>query len=168
MEEKTTPAPETPGKDFIREIVEDDLRSGRHQAVATRFPPEPNGYLHIGHAKSICLNFGVAKEYGGTCNLRFDDTNPLKEDVEYVDAIEADVRWLGFEWHGMYYASDYFGRLYDFAEELIRRGKAFVCDLTADEVRATRGTLTESGRNSPYRDRPTEESLDLFLSLIHI
>ncbi len=162
MEEKTTPAPETPGKDFIREIVEDDLRSGRHQAVATRFPPEPNGYLHIGHAKSICLNFGVAKEYGGTCNLRFDDTNPLKEDVEYVDAIEADVRWLGFEWHGMYYASDYFGRLYDFAEELIRRGKAFVCDLTADEVRATRGTLTESGRNSPYRDRPTEESLDLF------
>ncbi len=162
MEETTTPAPETPGKDFIREIVEDDLRTGKHTTVATRFPPEPNGYLHIGHAKSICLNFGVAKEYGGTCNLRFDDTNPLKEDVEYVDAIEEDVRWLGFEWNGMFYASDYFGRIYDFAEELIRRGKAFVCDLTADEVRATRGTLTEPGTNSPFRDRPAEESLDLF------
>jgi glutaminyl-tRNA synthetase len=162
MEETTTPAPETPGKDFIREIVEEDLRSGKHTTVSTRFPPEPNGYLHIGHAKSICLNFGVAKEYGGTCNLRFDDTNPLKEDVEYVDAIEEDVRWLGFEWHGMFYASDYFGRLYDFAEELIRRGKAFVCDLTADEVRATRGTLTEPGKDSPFRDRPVEESLDLF------
>jgi glutaminyl-tRNA synthetase len=162
MEETTSPAPETPGKDFIREIVEEDLRTGRRKSVATRFPPEPNGYLHIGHAKSICLNFGVAKEYGGTCNLRFDDTNPLKEDVEYVDAIEEDVRWLGFEWHGMFYASDYFGRLYDFAEELIRRGKAFVCDLTADEVRATRGTLTEPGTNSPHRDRPVEESLDLF------
>ncbi len=162
MEETTTPAPETPGKDFIREIVEEDLRTGKHTTVATRFPPEPNGYLHIGHAKSICLNFGVAKEYGGTCNLRFDDTNPLKEDVEYVDAIEEDVRWLGFEWHGMFYASDYFERLYGFAEELIRRGKAFVCDLTADEVRATRGTLTEPGRNSPHRDRPVEESLDLF------
>jgi len=162
MEETTTPVPETPGKDFIREIVEDDLRTGKHTTVATRFPPEPNGYLHIGHAKSICLNFGVAKEYGGTCNLRFDDTNPLKEDVEYVDAIEEDVRWLGFEWNGMFYASDYFGRIYDFAEELIRRGKAFVCDLTADEVRATRGTLTEPGKNSPHRDRPVEESLDLF------
>ncbi len=163
MEETTTPAPETTaGKDFIREIVEDDLATGRHTRIATRFPPEPNGYLHIGHAKSICLNFGVAKEYGGTCNLRYDDTNPLKEDVEYVDAIEADVRWLGFDWAGKYYASDYFGRLYDFAEELIRRGKAFVCDLTADEVRATRGTLTEPGKNSPYRDRSPEESLDLF------
>jgi glutaminyl-tRNA synthetase len=162
MEETLTPAPETPGKDFIREIVEDDLRTAKHLTVATRFPPEPNGYLHIGHAKSICLNFGVAKEYGGTCNLRFDDTNPLKEDVEYVDAIEEDVRWLGFEWNGMFYASDYFGRIYDFAEELIRRGKAFVCDLTADEVRATRGTLTEPGKNSPFRDRPAEESLDLF------
>jgi glutaminyl-tRNA synthetase len=162
MEETLTPAPETPGKDFIREIVEDDLRTGKHTTVATRFPPEPNGYLHIGHAKSICLNFGVAKEYGGTCNLRFDDTNPLKEDVEYVDAIEEDVRWLGFEWNGMFYASDYFGRIYDFAEELIRRGKAFVCDLTADEVRATRGTLTEPGTNSPFRERPVEESLDFF------
>ena len=162
MEETTTPAPETPGKDFIREIVEEDLRSGKHTTVATRFPPEPNGYLHIGHAKSICLNFGVAKEYGGTCNLRYDDTNPLKEDVEYVDAIEADVKWLGFDWHGKFYASDYFGKLYEFGEELIRRGKAFVCDLTADEVRATRGTLTEPGKNSPYRDRSPEESLDLF------
>ena len=149
MEETTTPAPETAGKDFIREIVEDDLATGKHSKIATRFPPEPNGYLHIGHAKSICLNFGVAKEYRGTCNLRYDDTNPLKEDVEYVDAIEADVRWLGFDWAGKYYASDYFGKLYDFAEELIRRGKAFVCDLTADEVRATRGTLTEPGKNSP-------------------
>ena len=162
MEETTTPAPETAGKDFIREIVEDDLKSGKHAKIATRFPPEPNGYLHIGHAKSICLNFGVAKEYAGTCNLRYDDTNPLKEDVEYVDAIEADVRWLGFDWAGKYYASDYFGKLYEFAEELIRRGKAFVCDLTADEVRATRGTLTEPGKNSPYRDRSPEESLDLF------
>ena len=162
MEETTTPAPETAGKDFIREIVEDDLATGKHTKIATRSPPEPNGYLHIGHAKSICLNFGVAREYGGTCNLRYDDTNPLKEDVEYVDAIEADVRWLGFDWHGKYYASDYFGRLYDFAEELIRRGKAFVCDLTADEVRATRGTLTEPGKDSPYRDRSAEESLDLF------
>ncbi|MHB8800135.1 MAG: glutamine--tRNA ligase/YqeY domain fusion protein [Thermoanaerobaculia bacterium] len=162
MEETTTPAPETAGKDFIREIVEDDLATGKHATVATRFPPEPNGYLHIGHAKSICLNFGVAKEYGGTCNLRYDDTNPLKEDVEYVDAIEADVKWLGFDWNGKFYASDYFGKIYEFAEELIRRGKAFVCDLTADEVRATRGTLTEPGKNSPYRDRSSEESLDLF------
>ena len=162
MEQTTTPAPETAGKDFIREIVEDDLATGKHSKIATRFPPEPNGYLHIGHAKSICLNFGVAKEYAGTCNLRYDDTNPLKEDVEYVDAIEADVRWLGFDWAGKYYASDYFGKLYEFAEELIRRGKAFVCDLTADEVRATRGTLTEPGKNSPYRDRSPEESLDLF------
>jgi glutaminyl-tRNA synthetase len=162
MEETTTPAPETAGKDFIREIVEDDLATGKHTKIATRFPPEPNGYLHIGHAKSICLNFGVAKEYGGTCNLRYDDTNPLKEDVEYVDAIEADVKWLGFGWNGKFYASDYFGKLYELAEELIRRGKAFVCDLTADEVRATRGTLTEPGKNSPYRDRSPEESLDLF------
>ena len=130
--------------------------------MATRFPPEPNGYLHIGHAKSICLNFGVAQEYGGTCNLRFDDTNPLKEDVEYVDSIQEDVLWLGFEWAALYYASDYFERLFSFGEDLIRSGRAFVCDLSADEVRQTRGTLTEPGRNSPYRDRPVEESLDLF------
>ncbi|HUM01038.1 MAG TPA: glutamine--tRNA ligase/YqeY domain fusion protein, partial [Thermoanaerobaculia bacterium] len=159
-----SPAPETPGKDFIREIVDEDRRSGKHGGkVATRFPPEPNGYLHIGHAKSICLNFGVAFEYGGTCNLRFDDTNPLKEEVEYVDSIQEDVRWLGFDWGDrLYYASDYFGTLYDFGETLIRTGKAFVCDLSAEEVRKTRGTLTEPGQNSPYRDRPVEESLDLF------
>ena len=159
-----SPAPETPGKDFIREIVDEDRRSGKHGGkVATRFPPEPNGYLHIGHAKSICLNFGVALEYGGTCNLRFDDTNPLKEEVEYVDSIQEDVRWLGFDWGDrLYYASDYFGTLYDFGETLIRTGKAFVCDLSAEEVRKTRGTLTEPGQNSPYRDRPVEESLDLF------
>jgi glutaminyl-tRNA synthetase len=159
-----SPAPETPGKDFIREILDEDRRTGKHGGkVATRFPPEPNGYLHIGHAKSICLNFGVALEYGGTCNLRFDDTNPLKEDVEYVDSIQEDVRWLGFDWDGrLFYASDYFGKLYEFGETLIRTGKAFVCDLSAEEVRKTRGTLTEPGRNSPYRDRPAEESLDLF------
>ncbi len=159
-----SPAPETPGKDFIREILDEDRRTGKHGGkVATRFPPEPNGYLHIGHAKSICLNFGVALEYGGTCNLRFDDTNPLKEDVEYVDSIQQDVRWLGFDWDDrLFYASDYFGKLYEFGETLIRTGKAFVCDLSAEEVRKTRGTLTEPGRNSPYRDRPAEESLDLF------
>jgi glutaminyl-tRNA synthetase len=158
-----SPAPPAPGKDFIREILDEDRRTGKHGGkVATRFPPEPNGYLHIGHAKSICLNFGVAREYGGTCNLRFDDTNPLKEDVEYVESIEEDVRWLGFEWHGLFYASDYFERLYEFGEALIRTGKAFVCDLSAEEVRKTRGTLTEPGRNSPYRDRSVEESLDLF------
>ncbi len=157
-------APPAPGKDFIREIVDVEISAGKHGGrVATRFPPEPNGYLHIGHAKSICLNFGIAKEYGGTCNLRFDDTNPLKEEVEYVDSIQADVRWLGFDWEDrLYYASDYFEQLYAFAEALIEKGKAFVCDLTADEVRATRGTLTEPGRNSPYRDRSLPENLDLF------
>ena len=157
-------APEAPGKDFIREILDEDRRTGKHAGrVATRFPPEPNGYLHIGHAKSICLNFGVASEYGGTCNLRFDDTNPLKEETEYVDSIQSDVRWLGFDWQErLFYASDYFGKLYEFGETLIRSGKAYVCDLSADEVRAYRGTLTEPGRNSPWRERPTEESLDLF------
>src|SRR5262245_14601129 len=144
MDETTTtseasPA-EAPSKDFIREMLDADQASGKHGGrVATRFPPEPNGYLHIGHAKSICLNFGVAREYRGTCNLRFDDTNPLKEDVEYVESIEEDVRWLGFDWNGLFYASDYFQKLYDFAEELIKRGKAFVDDLSADLVRATRG-----------------------------
>ncbi|KAA0255172.1 glutamine--tRNA ligase/YqeY domain fusion protein [Acidobacteria bacterium ACD] len=168
MDDTRTPTPESApaaaGKDFIREIVDEDVRTGKHAGrVATRFPPEPNGYLHIGHAKSICLNFGIAQEYGGTCNLRFDDTNPLKEDVEYVDSIQEDVRWLGFDWaERLYYASDYFERLYGFGEELIRRGLAYVCDLTADEVREYRGTLTEPGRNSPYRDRGAEESLDLF------
>src|SRR5258707_13096671 len=145
--------------DFIRTIVSEDLAVGRNDArVATRFPPEPNGYLHIGHAKSICLNFGVAREYGGTCNLRFDDTNPVKEDVEYVDSIKEDVRWLGFEWDNReFYASDYFERLYEFALQLIKAGKAFVCDLTADQMREYRGTLTEPGKNSPYRDRSVEE-----------
>jgi glutaminyl-tRNA synthetase len=149
--------------DFIRTIVDEDLVSGKYGGrVATRFPPEPNGYLHIGHAKSICLNFGVAAEHGGTCNLRFDDTNPAREDVEYVDAIENDVRWLGFEWDGLYFASDYFEKLYEFAVELIRSDKAYVDSLKAEEIRQYRGTLTEPGKNSPYRNRPTEESLDLF------
>jgi glutaminyl-tRNA synthetase len=154
---------ETRQLDFIREIVEDDLRTGRHQSVITRFPPEPNGYLHIGHAKSICLNFGVANEYGGRCNLRYDDTNPVKEDVEYVDAIEQDVRWLGFEWgEHHYYASDYFDRLYTWAEELIGKGLAYVDSQSADEMRANRGTLTEGGKESSYRNRSVEENLDLF------
>jgi glutaminyl-tRNA synthetase len=148
--------------DFIRAIIDEDLATGRHTHVATRFPPEPNGYLHIGHAKSICLNFGVAAERGGTCNLRFDDTNPTKEDVEYVDAIKADVAWLGFAWDGLFFASDYFERLYELAVILIKRGLAYVDSLSADEIREYRGTLIEPGRNSPYRDRPIEESLDLF------
>jgi glutaminyl-tRNA synthetase len=149
--------------DFIRTIVAEDRAAGKHGGrVATRFPPEPNGYLHIGHAKSICLNFGIAEETGGTCNLRFDDTNPTREDVEYVDAIREDVRWLGFEWDALLFASDYFERLYQFAVELIRRGQAYVDSLKADEIRAYRGTLTEPGRNSPYRDRSVEENLDLF------
>ena len=149
--------------DFIREIVEDDVRSNRYASVITRFPPEPNGYLHIGHAKSICLNFGIANEFGGRCNLRYDDTNPVKEDVEYVDAIEYDVRWLGFEWgEHHYYASDYFDRLYVWAEELIQKGLAYVDSQSAEEMRVNRGTLTEGGKNSPYRDRTVEENLDLF------
>ncbi|OLC41364.1 MAG: glutamine--tRNA ligase [Acidobacteria bacterium 13_1_40CM_65_14] len=147
----------------MRAIVEEDIASGKHHGrVATRFPPEPNGYLHIGHAKSICLNFGVAQEHGGTCNLRFDDTNPTTEDVEYVDAIKEDVRWLGFEWSAELYASDYFERLYQFAVELIKAGQAYVDSLSADEIRKYRGTLTEPGKNSPYRDRSVEENLDLF------
>jgi len=155
---------ETPAKprDFIREIVEEDLKAGQQQTVITRFPPEPNGYLHIGHAKSICLNFGVANDFGGYCNLRYDDTNPTKEDVEYVDAIEADVRWLGFEWKEHRHASDYFEQLYEWAEHLITHGKAYVDSLSADEIREYRGTLTEPGKDSPYRERPAEENLDLF------
>jgi len=152
-----------PPVDFIRAIVDEDLAAGRHHGrVATRFPPAPNGYLHIGHAKSICLNFGIAEERGGVCNLRFDDTNPTKEDVEYVDSIREDVAWLGFAWAAERYASDYFERLYQFAVELIKQGRAYVDSLSADEIRAYRGTLTEPGRNSPYRDRPAAESLDLF------
>ena len=150
--------------DFIREIIREDNRSGKHGGrVNTRFPPEPNGYLHIGHAKSICLNFGIAQEFGGLCNLRFDDTNPCKEEVEYVDSIMEDVRWLGFDWEDrLYYASDYFEQIYQWAVQLIRAGKAYVCDLSADEVRETRGTLTEPGDNSPYRNRPIDENLALF------
>jgi glutaminyl-tRNA synthetase len=150
--------------DFIREIIAEDLRTGKDDGrVHTRFPPEPNGYLHIGHAKSICLNFGVAAEFGGFCNLRYDDTNPTKEDVEYVESIEEDVRWLGFDWDNRkFYASDYFEALYAYAEQLIRDGKAYVDSLTADEIRDYRGTLTEPGRNSPYRNRSAEENLDLF------
>ncbi|PPJ41917.1 MULTISPECIES: glutamine--tRNA ligase/YqeY domain fusion protein [unclassified Pseudoxanthomonas] len=149
-------------RDFIRQIVREDLAAGRHASVKTRFPPEPNGYLHIGHAKAICLDFGIAGEFGGVCNLRLDDTNPAKEDPEYVRAIQDDVRWLGFDWHDLRHASDYFEVLYLAGEKLIRQGDAFVCDLSADEVRAYRGTLTEPGRNSPYRDRSVEENLDLF------
>ena len=148
---------------FITQIIDEDLTSGKHQRVHTRFPPEPNGYLHIGHAKSICLNFGLAKEYNGLCNLRFDDTNPVKEDVEYVDSIKADVEWLGFKWEGEpRYASDYFDALYGYAIELIKKGLAYVDELSPDEMREYRGTLTEPGKNSPYRDRSVEENLALF------
>ncbi|MGE5552108.1 MAG: glutamine--tRNA ligase/YqeY domain fusion protein [Bacteroidota bacterium] len=149
---------------FIHEIVQEDLRTGRYDGrVHTRFPPEPNGYLHIGHAKSICLNFGTAAKFGGLCNLRFDDTNPSKEEVEYVESIQEDVRWLGFDWDDrLFYASDYFEQLYLFAEELIKKGKAYVCDLSAEEIKAYRGTLTEPGKESPYRGRSVEENLDLF------
>ncbi len=149
---------------FIRQIIEEDLRAGRNDGrVATRFPPEPNGYLHIGHAKSICLNFGIAEDYHGTCNLRFDDTNPHKENAEFVAAIQRDVHWLGYDWGDrLFFASGYFERLYDFAVELIAKGKAYVCDLTPEQVREYRGTLTEAGRDSPYRDRSVAENLDLF------
>jgi glutaminyl-tRNA synthetase len=154
----------TTSSDFIRDIIREDMGNDKYGGrVHTRFPPEPNGYLHIGHAKSICLNFGVAQEFGGLCNLRFDDTNPLKESVEYVRAIERDIRWLGFDWEDReYYASDYFEQLYQYAVQLIEMGKAYVCDLSPDEIREYRGTLTEPGRNSPYRDRSVEENLELF------
>src|SRR6202051_5030249 len=159
------PAPGESGPvDFIRAIVDEDLASGRHHGrVATRFPPEPNGYLHIGHAKSICLNFGIADEFGGHCNLRYDDTNPTKESQEYIDAIECDVRWLGFDWgKNLFHASDYFEQLYAWAEHLIRAGKAYVENQTQEETRLPRGTLTEAGTESPYRGRSAEENLDLF------
>ena len=169
MSENTAPnagnAPEAAPaekRDFIRQIVREDLASGKHTAIKTRFPPEPNGYLHIGHAKSICLNFGIAGEFAGVCNLRFDDTNPAKEDPEYVAAIQDDVRWLGFAWNELRHASDYFDAYYLAAQKLIADGKAFVCDLSAEEVRAYRGSLTEPGRESPYRNRSVEENLDLF------
>ncbi len=155
----TTP---TAGVNFIRTLIDQDLAAGKHQTVITRFPPEPNGYLHIGHAKSICLNFGLALHYGGRCHLRFDDTNPVKEEQEYIDAIKADVRWLGFDWGAYeYYASDYFEKLYGFAESLIEKGLAYVCDLSADQIREHRGTLTEPGRESPYRKRSVAENLEL-------
>ncbi|WP_424683316.1 glutamine--tRNA ligase/YqeY domain fusion protein [Frateuria sp. YIM B11624] len=163
------PAAETPGtsenavqRDFVRQIIREDLASGKHRAIRTRFPPEPNGYLHIGHAKAICLNFGIAREFGGWCNLRLDDTNPGKEDPEFVEGIKDDVRWLGYDWHDLRHASDYFDVFYRAALKLIEDGKAYVDDLSADEVREYRGTLTEPGRNSPYRNRSVEENLDLF------
>jgi glutaminyl-tRNA synthetase len=150
------------GRDFIRDIVQADLDAKRHSTVVTRFPPEPNGYLHIGHAKSICLNFGIAAEFGGRCHLRFDDTNPAREEQEYIDAIERDVRWLGFDWGPhLHHASDYFDRLYEWAEVLVKAGKAYVDDQTPGQMRVNRGTLTEPGKNSPFRDRTVEENLDL-------
>jgi glutaminyl-tRNA synthetase len=152
-----------PGLDFIRDIVKSDLDAGRVAQVVTRFPPEPNGYLHIGHAKSICLNFGIAQEFGGRCHLRFDDTNPAKEEQEYIDSIQRDVRWLGFDWgDNLFYASDYFDRLYGWAEDLIKAGKAYVDDQSQDQMRVSRGTLTEPGKNSPFRERSVDENLDLF------
>jgi glutaminyl-tRNA synthetase len=154
---------ESTSSDFIRRAIDEDLRTGRFDHVHTRFPPEPNGYLHIGHAKAISITYGVAEDYGGLYNLRFDDTNPVKEDVEYVDSIQEDIRWLGFDWEDrLFYASDYFEQLYDYAVQLIKKGKAYVCDLSPDQVRDYRGTLTQPGTNSPYRDRSVEENLDLF------
>jgi glutaminyl-tRNA synthetase len=164
QEKKKTVPDVTPPPNFIREIIEKDLKENKNEGrVHTRFPPEPNGYLHIGHAKSICLNFGLAAEYGGLCNLRFDDTNPIKEEVEYVKSIKEDIRWLGFDWEDReFYASDYFEQLYEYAIQLIKAGKAYVCDLSADEIREYRGTLTKPGKNSPYRERSREENLALF------
>ena len=150
-------------QDFIRDIIRADVAGGKHNTIITRFPPEPNGYLHIGHAKSICLNFGIAADCGGRCHLRFDDTNPVKEEHEYIEAIKEDVRWLGFDWQEhLFHASDYFETLYEWAESLIEAGKAYVDDQTADEIRATRGTLTEPGVESPYRNRSPEENMELF------
>jgi glutaminyl-tRNA synthetase len=159
----TTDTTAEAGRDFIRDIVQADLDTGKHKTIVTRFPPEPNGYLHIGHAKSIALNFGIAQEFAGHCNLRFDDTNPTREEQEYIDSIQADVRWLGFDWgKNLFYASDYFDRLYDWAEGLIKQGLAYVDDQSQEEIRLSRGTLTEPGKNSPFRDRTVEENLDLF------
>jgi len=152
-----------PVSNFIRDMIDRDLASGKHQNVITRFPPEPNGYLHIGHAKSICLNFGIAQDYNGQCNLRFDDTNPTAEDVEYVESIIEDVRWLGFDWgKNLFFASDYFEQMYMYAEEMIRKGLAYVCTLTPDEFKDYRSVPTRPGKNSPWRDRPAAENLDLF------
>src|ERR1700747_251972 len=161
MTKKTAAAQQ--GRDFIRDIIDADIAAGRNPEVVTRFPPEPNGYLHIGHAKAIWLNFGVAQEYSGRCHLRFDDTNPTKEEQEYIDAIKEDVHWLGFDWgEHLYHASDYFEQLYAWAEDLVRAGKAYVDNQSQDEIRATRGTLTEPGTNSPFRERSVAENLDLF------
>lgn len=157
--------PDKPHRHFVQQAIDADLKSGRYDNVSTRFPPEPNGYLHLGHAKSICLNFGLAREFGGTCNLRFDDTNPVKEDVEYVESIMDDIRWLGFQWDSLHYASDYFEQLYRYAVQLIQQGDAYVCDLNGDEVRQYRGTLSEPGRNSPFRDRAVDENLQLFADM---
>ena len=159
------PNPDAPPPvDFIRAAIEEDLRTGRFDHVHTRFPPEPNGYLHIGHTKALVIDFGIAREFGGKCNLRYDDTNPVKEDVEYVDAIKEDIHWLGFDWEDReFYASDYFDQLYEMAVVLIRKGKAYVCDLTAEQMREYRGAaLSEPGKNSPWRDRSVQENLDLF------
>ncbi|MFI3129459.1 MAG: glutamine--tRNA ligase, partial [Bacillota bacterium] len=150
---------------FIEEIIEADLERGRCEDIITRFPPEPNGYLHVGHAKSLCINFGIKEKYNGKCNLRFDDTNPVKEDVEYIDAIIEDIKWLGFEYDQILYASDYFDQIFEKAVLLIKKGLAFVCELNADEMREYRGTLTEAGKNSPYRDRSVEENLELFYGM---
>src|ERR1700710_54340 len=159
----TEPAAAEAGRDFIRDIVQADLDSKKHSRIVTRFPPEPNGYLHIGHAKSIALNFGIAQEFSGRCHLRFDDTNPTREEQEYIDSIQADVKWLGYDWGtDLFYASDYFERLYGWAEELIRAGLAYVDDQSQEEIRLLRGTLTEPGKNSPFRDRSVDENLDLF------
>ena len=147
---------------FIEEAIDESLKNGVHKKIVTRFPPEPNGYLHIGHAKAICINFGLKQKYGGVCNLRFDDTNPSKEDVEYVNSIQEDIKWLGFTWDNVFFASDYFDKMYECAVLLIKKGLAYVCDLSADEIRETRGTLTEPGTESPYRNRSIEENLRLF------
>jgi glutaminyl-tRNA synthetase len=163
MKENVSNSSEVMKSNFIRDIIREDLETGKHTKIATRFPPEPNGYLHIGHAKSICLNFGLARDFGGTCNLRFDDTNPSKEDIEYVESIQEDVRWLGFDWEDrLYYASDYYEKLYEYVVFLIKKGKAYVCDLSPDELREYRGTLKTPGKESPYRNRSVEENLDLF------
>src|SRR5438874_6690879 len=159
----TAPAKPAAPSNFIREIILEDLKTNKYDGrVQTRFPPEPNGYLHIGHAKAICLDFGLADEFGGHTNLRFDDTNPEKEETEYVESIKQDVQWLGYRWDGLFYASDYFDQLYDWAVQLIKTGKAYVDDLSADQIREHRGTLTEPGKNSPYRNRSIQENLELF------
>lgn len=165
MEELNKETAEVKTLNFLEEIIEADLASGKHKTVLTRFPPEPNGYLHIGHAKSICLNFGLAKKYGGKTNLRFDDTNPTKEDVEYVDSIKEDVKWLGFDWAQELYASDYFEQLYIWAQDLIKKGLAYVDDQTQEEIRAGRGTVSQPGTSSPWRDRSVEENLLLFAQM---